>query len=108
MTSLAAVLSPADLPWAELQAARLDGDHGRLAAAAAYLVPLDGAQHLGNLGNHQPLAVARFQRLGFEEATVGALDLGLEFWAEHWTNFQYRQRAAMIARVSPPASGVFR
>jgi hypothetical protein len=45
MTSLAAVLSPADLPWAELQAARLDGDLYELAGAYCLFGELEGPAH---------------------------------------------------------------
>ncbi|MNQ41395.1 hypothetical protein D3C85_550690 [compost metagenome] len=57
--------------------------HGRLAAALAFVVGGDGAEALGHFGDHQALAVARLEALGLEEAGIGALDLGLEFVAEH-------------------------
>ena len=61
----------------------LDRHHRRLAKAAAFIVRGDRAQHLGNFGNHQTLAIARLERLGFEKTRIGALDLGLEFSTEH-------------------------
>jgi hypothetical protein len=44
---------------------------------------LNGTQHLGDLGDHQALAIARLEALGLEETAVSALDLGLEFGTEH-------------------------
>ncbi|MCY1513627.1 hypothetical protein D9M68_481360 [compost metagenome] len=61
----------------------LDGHHRRLAVAMPLVVALDGAEHLGDFGDHQALAIARLEALGFEEARIGALDLGLEFGTEH-------------------------
>ena len=54
-----------------------------LAIALAFVVMLDRAQHLGDLGDHQALAVTRLEALGLEKATVSALDLGFEFGTEH-------------------------
>ena len=63
--------------------ARLHGHHGGLAVTLAFVVGLDRAEHLGHFGNHQALAIAGLEPLGFEETAVGALDLGLEFGTEH-------------------------
>ena len=63
--------------------ARLDRDHGRITQTFALVIGLDGAEHLGDLGDHQALAITRLERLGFEKARIGALDLGLEFGTEH-------------------------
>lgn len=62
---------------------RLDGNDSRLAATTTFIVDLDRAQHLGDFGDHQALAIAGLEPLGFEETGIGALDLGLEFGAEH-------------------------
>lgn len=101
----------------------LHRDHRRLALAVPLLVLLDRAEGLGHFGDHQALAIARLQLLGFEKAGVGTLDLGLEFGAEHgipgpgaqrkanpparhsWINFQWFDRAAMITRFVTTASG---
>ena len=63
--------------------ARLDRDDRGLALATPFIVGLDSAEHLGDLGDHQALAIAGLEPLGFEKTAVGALDLGLEFGAEH-------------------------
>jgi hypothetical protein len=85
--------------------ARLDRHHCRLTLAPAFVVGLDGAQHLGDFSDHQALPVTWLQRLGFEKTRIGALDLGFEFGAEHgirarsnWINFQCLQTAAIITR----------
>ncbi|MNE51579.1 hypothetical protein D3C80_1462140 [compost metagenome] len=67
--------------------AGLDRHHGGLALAPTFPVDLNRAQHLGDVGDHQALAITRLERLGFEKTRVGALDLGLEFGTEHgiWT-----------------------
>ena len=63
--------------------ARLDRHHGRITQTLTLVIGLDGAEHLGDLGDHQALAIARLERLGLEKARIGALDLGLEFGTEH-------------------------
>ncbi|MNQ40445.1 hypothetical protein D3C85_540970 [compost metagenome] len=63
--------------------ARLHRHHSRIALAVPLIVHRDGAQGLGHLGDHQALAITGLEPLGFEETAVGALDLGLEFGAEH-------------------------
>ena len=73
--------------------ARLHRHHCRLAFAMPLLVLGDGTQALGGLRDHQPLAIAWLERLGFEETRIGALDLGLEFGAEHaWFRAMAKQR----------------
>ncbi len=73
--------------------ARLHRHHGRLTFAVALPVLGDGAQALGGFRDHQALAIAWLERLGFEETRVGALDLGLEFGAEHaWFRAMAKQR----------------
>lgn len=63
--------------------ARLDCHHGRLAGTAAFIVAGDVAKHLGHFGDHQALAIARLEALGFEKTRIGALDGGFEFVADH-------------------------
>ena len=60
-------------------------DHGnrRLSIPMPLFIQFDATEQLGHLGDHQPLAVTRLQRLVFEEGTVGRLDLGLEVIVEH-------------------------
>jgi len=73
--------------------ARLHRHHGGLAFAVAFLVLGDSTQALGGLRDHQPLAIAWLERLGLEKTRVGALDLGLEFGAEHaWFRAMAKQR----------------
>lgn len=63
--------------------AGLDRDHGRLARAATFVVAGDIAEHFRHFGDHQALAIARLEALGFEKTRVGALDGGFEFVADH-------------------------
>ena len=56
--------------------ARLTTDHSRFATAVAFFIGIDIAQHFGHFGDHQTLAVAWFEALGFEKTRVSALDLG--------------------------------
>ncbi|MCY1402785.1 hypothetical protein D9M71_179420 [compost metagenome] len=58
-------------------------NHGGFAFAVPFFIHGNGAQGLGHLGDHQALAIAGLEPLGFEKTAVGALDLGLEFGAEH-------------------------
>ncbi|MOA08992.1 hypothetical protein D3C78_1287980 [compost metagenome] len=82
---------------------RLHRHHGGLAFAMAFVVAADDAEDLRHFGDHQALAVTRLEFLGLEKTGIGALDLGLEFGAEHgvpgrrsgpadtsgsWINFQ--------------------
>jgi hypothetical protein len=71
--------------------ARFHCHHRRVARTTAFLVGVDVAQYLGDFGDHQTLAVARFQAFGFKETRVGALNLGFEFGADH--------RATVFARA---------
>ncbi|MNO67271.1 hypothetical protein D3C76_580740 [compost metagenome] len=63
--------------------AGLDRDHSRIATAPTFIVALDITQYLGDFGDHQALAVAGLEALGFEKTRVGALDLGFEFVTDH-------------------------
>ena len=54
----------------------LNSDHSRIATAVAFFIGIDIAQHFGHFGDHQTLAVARLEALGFEKTRVSALDLG--------------------------------
>lgn len=63
--------------------AGLDGHHGGVATAPTFVVGVDIPEDLGDFGDHQALAVPRFQALGFEKTRVGALDRGFEFSADH-------------------------
>lgn len=60
MSSLAPVLSPADLSWVELQAARLDGDVYELADGFCLIGELEGPRHraLAVLGARSPRLIA--------------------------------------------------
>ena len=61
----------------------LDGHYRRLTLAAAFVVGVDIPEDFCHFGDHQALAVARFQALGFEKTRIGALDRGFEFSADH-------------------------
>ncbi|MCY1173450.1 hypothetical protein D9M73_136100 [compost metagenome] len=58
-------------------------DNRGVATAPAFVVGVDITQDLGDFGDHQALAVARLEALGFEKTRVGALDRGFEFSADH-------------------------
>ena len=63
--------------------ARFYSDHSRFATAMAFFIGVNVAEHLGHFSDHQPLAVAWFEALGFEKTRVCALDLGFEFGTNH-------------------------
>jgi len=63
--------------------AGFDGHDRWVTFAATFVVGVDIPEDLGHFGDHQALAVARFQALGFEKTRVGALDRGFEFSADH-------------------------
>ncbi len=89
----------------------LHRDDGGFPIAPPLIVGLNRAEHLRHFGDHQTLAISGLKTLGFEKLGVGALDLGLEFSAEHGRGgciyFQYFWRVAMITRVSSTATGDF-
>ncbi len=63
--------------------AGLDGHDCGVATAPTFVVGVDIPEDFGHFGDHQALAVARFQALGFEKTRIGALDRGFEFSADH-------------------------
>ena len=63
--------------------AGLYGNHGRVTTAVTFIIGVDSAQHFGHFSDHQTLAIARLEALGFEKTRVGALDLGFEFGTNH-------------------------
>ncbi|RMV82932.1 hypothetical protein ALP03_05887 [Pseudomonas amygdali pv. tabaci] len=65
----------------------LDGHYRRIARTTALFIGVNVPQHLGNFSDHQSLAIAWLEALGFEETRVSALDLGFEFGTDHWLRF---------------------
>ena len=63
--------------------ARFNGNHRRVAGTMVFFVGIDIAQHFGDFSNHQTLAIARLEALGFEKTRISALDLGFEFGTNH-------------------------
>src|SRR3546814_16390117 len=53
--------------------AGLHRHHRRITAALVLLIGTDAAQRLGNLGDHQALAITRLEAFGFTKARVRAL-----------------------------------
>ncbi|KPZ10176.1 Uncharacterized protein ALO94_05549 [Pseudomonas syringae pv. spinaceae] len=65
----------------------LDSHDCRVARTTPLFIGINVPQHLGDFSDHQSLAIARLEALGFEETRVSALDLGFEFGTDHWLRF---------------------
>ncbi|RMP53042.1 hypothetical protein ALQ20_05432 [Pseudomonas syringae pv. atrofaciens] len=64
-----------------------DGHYRWIARTTALFIGVNVPQHLGDFSDHQSLAIAWLEALGFEETRVSALDLGFEFGTDHWLRF---------------------